>query len=421
MKKTRSTTVLSFLGHAAVTLSCLALACVAGPDELDADERAVGVDPDAPGAGTYDQRLLAHVSRAVPEFAGLYVAGDTLVAATVGEADEEALWASVARVVTVDPHLRRTVRSDARYTFAELARWHEQVDAAVFGLADLVFTDADEQTQRLVIGVSSPAGERDARAAALDLGVPEDALAVVLTEPVRPLANVRDKLRPLAGGTQIAFSNFVCTLGFNARLAGNDGFVTNSHCTDVRGAVTGTKYGQPNKGEGVGTEHLDPFYWSGGGCDVPNGCRYSDSAFVKTTSAGDRRVALPPGEGSLEFNAYGRVASEEPWPLSGTSATKVGRTTGRTSGTITQACANVKSSDGYMLLCNYLVQSDHTLSQGGDSGSPVFRVIKDPSHGDINLMGVLWGGSTNRFVFSPLGGVEMELGAMKVCAPEIGC
>jgi hypothetical protein len=263
-------------------------------------------------------------------------------------------------------------------------------------------------------------GAREARAAALDLGVPEDALDVVLTEPVRPLAHVRDKLRPLAGGSQIAFSNFVCTLGFNARLAGKDGFITNSHCTDVRGSVTGTKYGQPNKGDGVGTEILDPFYWSGGGCDVPNGCRHSDSAFVKTTSAGDRKVALP-GEDSLEFQKYGRIASKEQWPLSGTPATKVGRTTGRTSGTITQACANVKSSDGYMLLCNYRVTSDHTLSQGGDSGSPVFRVIDDPSPGDINLMGVLWGGSTNSFVFSPLGGLELDLGAMKVCAPEIGC
>lgn len=418
MKHSMTPTLHRSLGCAAIVLCALTSACVADPD--DADERAASVDAGDMVTGTHDQRLVLHVSRKFPEFAGLYVEGDTLIAATVGKVDEAALWAAIEAILPLDPRLRRTVRDDADRSFAELVRWHDQIDAAVFGLEELVFTDVDERTQKLVVGLSSAEAVRRERALALHSGIPEDALEVILADPVQPLAHVRDKLRPLVGGTQISFSNYVCTLGFNTRLTGQDGFITNSHCTDVRGAVTGTKYGQPNKGDGVGTELLDPFYWAGGTCDAPNGCRYSDSAFVKTSTAGSQKVALP-DEGSLIFQAHGRIASKELWPLPGTSATKVGRTTGRTEGTITHGCANVKSSDGYMLLCNYYVKSDHTLSMGGDSGSPVFRVIDDPEPEDINLMGLLWGGSTNTFVFSSLGGVEMELGKMKVCAPEIGC
>ena len=416
MKNSRM--IYRILGCAVFALSALTSACVADPD--DTHDRVVTAELSDKAAGTHDQRLVLYVSQKVPEFAGLYVEGDVLIAATVGEVDETALWTAIEAVLPLDPGLRRTVRDDANHSFSELVRWHDQVDAAVFGLEELVFTDVDERTQKLVLGLSTADAVGRARTLALRIGLPEDALDVVLTDPVQPLAHVREKLRPLLGGTQIAFSNYLCTLGFNTRLTGQDGFVTNSHCTDVRGAVTGTKYGQPNKGDGVGTELFDPFYWAGGMCNVPNGCRYSDSAFIKTTTAGSQKIALP-DEGSLNFQAHGRIASKEIWPLPGTSATKVGRTTGRTEGVITNGCANIKSSDGYLLLCNYYVASDHTLALGGDSGSPVFRVINDPEPHDVNLMGVLWGGSKNTFVFSPLGGVEMELGTMKVCAPEIGC
>ena len=39
--------------------------------------------------------------------------------------------------------------------------------------------------------------------------------------------------------------------------------------------------------------------------------------------------------------------------------------------------------------------------------------LKGPAN-DVRLMGLLWGGSTNSFVFSPLGGVEKDLGTLDV-------
>ena len=46
----------------------------------------------------------------------------------------------------------------------------------------------------------------------------------------------------------------------------------------------------------------------------------------------------------------------------------------------------------------------------GDSGSPVFRI---DSGNDVDLVGILWGGSGSQtFVYSPLNQVEQELGGL---------
>jgi hypothetical protein len=51
------------------------------------------------------------------------------------------------------------------------------------------------------------------------------------------------------------------------------------------------------------------------------------------------------------------------------------------------------------------------IVQGGDSGSPVFRI---ESGGDVTLLGNLWGGNSSGtlFVYSPLSGIETELGEL---------
>jgi hypothetical protein len=97
---------------------------------------------------------------------------------------------------------------------------------------------------------------------------------------------------------------------------------------------------------------------------------------------------------------------------------KVGRTTGWTSGTATTAstCAtvNVRGSN-IQLLCQTLVtNSSATIVGSGDSGSPVFTV----SGGNVELVGILWGGSgSSTFVFSPLSGlIEDGLGPFDATA-----
>jgi hypothetical protein len=48
---------------------------------------------------------------------------------------------------------------------------------------------------------------------------------------------------------------------------------------------------------------------------------------------------------------------------------------------------------------------------GGDSGSPVFG---QPSGSNVALLGILWGGSgSTLYVYSPIGNIEQELGALQ--------
>ena len=52
------------------------------------------------------------------------------------------------------------------------------------------------------------------------------------TKPIEPY--LRSRRRPLRGGLQINFGGFLCTLGFIAVRNGVNGYVTNSHCTQLR-------------------------------------------------------------------------------------------------------------------------------------------------------------------------------------------
>jgi hypothetical protein len=58
-----------------------------------------------------------------------------------------------------------------------------------------------------------------------------------------------------------------------------------------------------------------------------------------------------------------------------------------------------------------LVSSNQQIVAGGDSGSPVFRLT---SGDNVELVGILWGGSSSgdRFVFSPLKNIQDELGGV---------
>jgi len=54
----------------------------------------------------------------------------------------------------------------------------------------------------------------------------------------------------------------------------------------------------------------------------------------------------------------------------------------------------------------------------GDSGSPVYW---ETDGGDAELVGLLWGGDGERFVFSPIAQVASELGPLRVCASGFSC
>jgi hypothetical protein len=376
---------------------------------------------------TSDDRF-AEVARQVPGFGGMFFDQDgTLQVYMLGQKEpmNEAMTAFVDDVITreVGRGERLSGRGveilEGQYDFLALHRWQQQMSPAVLTLPGVVFTDIDETTNRLRIGITDSTGMTEAVGEYLSkLGVPREAVLISETKEVWP--ELRNRRRPLRGGLQINFGGFLCTLGFVAVRQGITGLVTNSHCTNTQGGVEGTVYHQPSASgttNRIGQEVADPTYFTGGSCPAGRRCRFSDSSFARvphpsgpsvTTALGT--IARPP-VGSVTWNGVDTFTiTAEAAPVVGQSVTKVGRTTGRTSGTVQQTCANFNVAGSNI---TQLCQSRASFtSAGGDSGSPVFRITALPN---VTLVGIHWGSGG---VFSPITGIQRsgELGSVSTCA-----
>jgi hypothetical protein len=326
----------------------------------------------------------------------------------------------------------------ADFSLLELDRWFGEASPAVMELDRAVYIDLDERANRLTIGVEDEATAARARGIARSRGIPEAAVEVVLTEPIELAATLQDKVRPVAGGLQINFSIYACTLGFNATAnvsggggggggggkgggngKGNSGttatptavqdvYVTNSHCTDKQGGTEDTQHYQPLAPDLIGTEVADPTY-SGNlpGCPRGRKCRYSDSS-LGAYAAGvnhDLRNIKQTAPGSLTITGDYTITSEAD-PVFGEILNKTGRTTGRTQGNVVGTCVTTNvSGSNITQLCQSFVAAG---VGGGDSGSPVFALAGGDN---VTLKGILWGSSGETlFVFSPMSGIERELG-----------
>ena len=283
----------------------------------------------------------------------------------------------------------------------------------LFELAGVVYTDADETRGRFVVGVVDRDVEPLVHARARALGVPFQLVDVVETQPIVQVTTLRNQVRPAVGGLQIRFSQYLCSLSFNAVRNGVSGFVTASHCSDIQGAADGTQYYQPLNqvtNEHIGQEIADPGFFR---CARGRKCRYSDANF----SAGDSAVNFTlggiakttgPNNGSLDIGGQFTITGEESGVAEQT-VNKVGRTTGWTQGKVTNTCVNTGvSGTNIVLLCQNFVDAG---VGAGDSGSPVFSIV---SGNNVVLHGTLWGGNTagTMFVYSPIHYIEQELGAL---------
>ncbi len=321
----------------------------------------------------------------------------------------------------------------AKYDFRQLGQWREQA-SSVLSLPGVVSTDVDESSNRVRIGVRDVAAQRRVEAELSRLGIPREAVEVEERLPATfALTTLRSHYRPLAGGLQIAFgNNSLCTLGLIGTRQGDYSdllAITNSHCTYTQGGVEGTLYYQPTVSSEnlIGTEVADPEYFTGGACPQGRRCRYSDSALISLNRSGPNywnalggRIAKASspccGLPAIYFSedTYWHTAREVAYPLYGEGLTKIGRTTGKSAGTVYTTCENANVADSYgydtgiTLLCQASVRAK---VDSGDSGSPVFS---QPSTGsEVNFYGILWGGrGTSEFLFSPIGAIEQELGPL---------
>jgi hypothetical protein len=390
------------------------------------------------------------VSQTVPGFGGYYIdeAGRPTVWLTDPARKAEAAAALAGFLdsfgwTEADLQVRQ-----ARYDWAQLNTWYGQSWARVLGINGAVTSDIDETTNTLhFTGLDNGVLNTIANTVA-GLGIPAEAVTLTRRGPVRQVATLRDNARPPYGGFQIQFFPLpasplvlLCTLGVNVVKDGVNSFLTNSHCSNVQGGITvRTDYYQATRGglladpnNFVAYEVDDPDYASGGECPLARRCRYSDAsraqygqgqpfvlgriartALLNTILVSDSTPYLTIDN----LNPTRRLIAEQLQPVVGQTLNKVGRTTGWTSGKVTETCVNVDVSDSDITqLCQSLVDA---FVDGGDSGSPTWGLYTD---GNAFLAGLLWGSSTDlvtnavQFIFSPLGSIRNEMGNFTAVDP----
>jgi hypothetical protein len=398
-------------------------------------EEAQADGPRQPRARTVDD-LFKGVADRNPRFGGMFVdeEEDVLYVYSVDPSEAAAAVAeeAVTAVFGEAQPARRVQILPARYGFRELKEWHDRLSPDALAMSGVVMTDIDDRNNRLTVGVESLDSRTAVEDKLVELGVPPEAVEVVETPGVALENSLRDRHRPLVGGLQIAFqrsgSTLLCTEGFNAVRAGIAGYVTNSHCTAIQGGVQGTVHHQPTiallNANRIGVETVDPGYWIGAPCPAGRRCRRSDSSFARrdaAVTASQGRIART-AVGSFAWNGTStfRIVREAD-PLVGQVVTKVGRTTGRTAGVVQQTCANFNVLNTNI---TQLCQSRASyLSNPGDSGSPVFRIVNVPALNDVALGGIHWGSGG---VFSTISNIQrnvfhVELGPLTTCAPGFAC
>ncbi len=409
--------------------------------------------------------LFAIVGERAPGFGGMYVDDeqDILYVYMQGGNLEAAVVA--LRDVFGNENLPSNVQVlQAQFSFLQLKQWHDRMAEHVFAIPGVLQTDIDDAKNLLSVGVENQEARDQVKKKLTELDIPTTAVNIEDVAPIKPDQSITDfhRLgtnikntapnefnqsitgfhRPLVGGLQIQtffdpVNGETCTLGFIAIRHGVRGFVTNSHCSTTLAGVDQNVYYQPTVIEGgeiqdnnqIGIETVDP---NGSDCFKIFKCRRSDSLFGKLQAAPYPDEEIPANLGfialptlnSLAWDGVSsfRIIREAP-SFVGRTVTKVGRTTGRTQGVVTKIGVNTYSHIVQRLILRDQVFATYT-SDHGDSGAPIIGgYFPNPDHDpvDTTLLGINWGSGKGVSVYSPIGGVEADLGRLNTCASQFNC
>lgn len=391
----------------------------AGPPVRNEEELTPPADGDLwPG-----EKEFVQLSEQISGFAGYWYEGGERVVALTDPSQQENARAVMDKVVPRPEAAGReegkgdgsTRFVQAQYDYKTLRAWRDGAVDAAFEQDDATFLDLDEVRNRITVGLLSEDAQRSVSERLAKAGVPLEAVNFEVSGPVEMEQTLQNFFRPLMGGYQIQNpGGGTCTLGFITTNPANGApaFVTNSHCTNTYWGFDGVAFGQAQWWQGVGNEVRDP---NGFRCFLWGRCRFADAALVQANvNTAINQVArttwwgTPGNPGSLTVaNPPLQVVSHVWWPSWGQMVDKVGRTTGWNYGFVRNTCVLVNVSFNRRLLCQYY--ADY-WSQGGDSGSPVFIWWGDR----VGLTGLHWGSFkflwVRRTIFSPLGGVRLDLG-----------
>ena len=354
------------------------------------------------------------VARVVPSFGGMYLdefGRPTVYLTNLSDASRaRRVLSAFARENGRDEDDIQFLQ--ANFRLGQLSRWYDETWPEVMEQAGTVFSDVDESTNKMLFGVERAGIATAVNAIMRAHGVPTDAYEVRVVEPIANAATLRDVVNPKVGGLQIHFTQYLCTLGFNVTANNVPSFVTNSHCTATQGGVENTVYYQSTStlaSTPIATEVADPVYVKGGVCPKGKKCRYSDSsrAVYAVGVAFDLGGIASTSGSNLTITGTHNITGEADanrTPVAvGATVSKTGRTTGTSTGRVTNTCVNTSvQGSQIMQLCQTFVGA---AVGSGDSGSPVYS-----GSGSVTLVGILWGGGTNTFAFSPLRSIKDELG-----------
>lgn len=406
-------------------LPLLAVFVAAGCDEVT--EQPVAPTPQAyiqpvieqPG-GDLDAEWARIAQTELPGFAGFYrsESGEYVVATTRAADAARATGLARSALASINREGRPVRVRVVEYSFDVLKAWKDEMTSLVDG-EDVYWLDIDEVENGLTFGVRSQAVRGRILNAAAAAGIPGSAIKVVETAKPEERVLLTDRIRPVQGGLQILHQKggytYACTLGFNAVSGSLLGFVTASHCSTTKFGSDGTPQYQGSviSSDRIGMEYSDPA--SG---------RDSDAALYRYDSGvapdwGHIARTVGPAintPGSLTIDPVYpkfRITSVAPnsVQLVGEIVNKVGRTTGWTQGQITRTCVTLGS-----LPCQWEAL---VYSEGGDSGSPMFRQegSSEPAASRVALWGILWGGPPNVWTttwYSPISGVLNDLGPLQI-------
>lgn len=405
------------------------------------DNEPVIFDFDAGRAVDMDDRYL-QVNDQIAEFGGAYSDSDGVIniwLTTPSDGLASAAASALKVFVSEEIDTSTIVARQGDYTFAKLMEWKARIRDLHLAVPGRVAWGVSQTLNRLQLWWTDAKAHRAAILGEVErLGIPRDAVVIAESDPVRPASSLQDHHRPLVNGLQIeyvisALVTGVCSLGVVADRSGVRGFVTNSHCSTTRGSVDNGNYWQPFRAllptdpPAVGVETVDPNFVTGGSCPAGRRCSQADANFVRTTSgvsSSRGRIAVAATGAPTWSGSTRRITSKANVPGSGSAYTvrKVGRTTGHTSGTVANNCANVDVAGTNITMTCQLVISGMLL-QGGDSGGPAFSLTNFPAIGDAVWRGIVWGSNDSGTIAlaSNKSNIESRLGTLTVCFPGFSC
>ena len=408
--------------------------------EIEAEAAAIPQLPlQVPDHARVGENAFRTLAGQVPAFAGFYFTQqDDVVVHLTDVRHVPAMRAAMKSMLTnmaAEPGNGRLeavhiIFQTVDYSFDQLAEWREQIEEPLFALDGVVMLDLDERLNQLTVGVEAPSDQERVSELLNRYGIPAAAVRVEVTGTIVPTSTLSNPIRPLQGGLRISSAAGGCTFGFNAILGGQNVFLTNSHCSTRSWDLDYGRFYQPFSSStyDVGYEYKDP---NGKSCGFlsRNVCRHADVAAVLINPG------ISTGLGFIartRFSAYGiggigsteidpsnprfRIDSTDVYPELNEQVHKIGHETGWTTGTVTGTCIDTKVSyrSNSRLRCQYLANYG---SANGDSGSPIF---KPSGSSTVTLQGIHWARVTTGgdAVFSPWGGVQLDLGTMQVLPPQ---